>query len=116
MLSGGMAAGHDQRRPAQARVRAEALIRTPRRSAVAVALAVLAGSMAQLGFALLWRSADTHGWNGITGVAGVLVPIIVAILAGRWAGALVGLIGGVVFVVLVAEHAAREPVAGGVVV
>jgi PAS domain S-box-containing protein len=111
-----MVAGHDQRRPARAWARAEALIRAPQRSAGAVALAVLAGSLAQLGFALLWRSADTHGCNGITGVAGVLVPIIIAISAGRWAGAMVGLIGSVLFVVLVAEHAAREPVAGGAVV
>src|SRR3954451_15116105 len=114
MLPPGMAAGHDQRRPARAR--AEALIRAPHRSVVAVVLAVAAGSLAQLGFALFWRSADTFGWNGITGVAGVLVPIVVAILVGRWPGAIVGLVGGVLFVVLVAPHAPREPVAGGAVV
>src|SRR5262245_8049232 len=116
MLSGGMAAGHDQRRPARVRAWAEALIRTPQRDAAVVVASVLLGSLAQLGFAVLWRSADTHGWNGITGVAGVLVPIIVAIVAGRWPGAIVGFAGGVLFVVLVAQHATREPAAGGAVV
>ena len=113
MLPRGMAAGHDQRVSARARARAEALIRASQRTTTTVVLACVLGSAIQLGFAVFWRVASNYGWNGITGVAGVMVPIVVAIIAGRWPGAAVGLIGGALFVVIVAQHAAREPVLGG---
>lgn len=116
MLPWGMAAADDQRVPARARARAEALIRASQRSATTVAVAIVAGSLVQLAFAVFWRSANSYGWNGITGVAGVMVPIVVAIIAGRWAGAIVGFVGGVLFVVIVGRHATREPVLGGALV
>ena len=116
MLPRGMAAGHDQRVSARARARAEALIRASQRTTTTVVLACVLGSAIQLGFAVFWRVASNYGWNGITGVAGVMVPIVVAIIAGRWSGAAVGLIGGALFVVIVAQHAAREPVLGGALV
>ena len=116
MLPRGMAAGHDQRVSARARARAEALIRASQRTTTTVVLACVLGSAIQLGFAVFWRVAGNYGWNGITGVAGVMVPIVVAIIAGRWPGAAVGLIGGALFVVIVAQHAAREPVLGGALV
>src|SRR6476619_1382841 len=113
MLPRGMAAGHDQRVSARARARAEALIRASQRTTTTVVLACVLGSAIQLGFAVFWRVSNNYGWNGITGVAGVMVPVVVAIIAGRWPGGLVGLIGGLLFVVIVAQHSTRDPVLGG---
>ena len=115
MLPEGMAA-HDQRVPARARARAEALIRASQRTTTTIVLACVLGSATQLGFAVFWRVSNNYGWNGITGVAGVMVPIVVAIIAGRWPGGLVGLIGGLLFVVIVAQHSTRDPVLGGALV
>src|SRR6478672_9800351 len=115
MLPEGMAA-HDQRVPARARARAEALIRASQRTTTTIVLACVLGSAIQLGFAVFWRVSNNYGWNGITGVAGVMVPIVVAIIAGRWPGGLVGLIGGLLFVVIVAQHSTRDPVLGGALV
>jgi hypothetical protein len=82
-----MASAHDQRVPARARARAEALIRASQRTTTTIVLACVIGSIAQLGFAVLFHVANHYGWNGITGVAGVMVPIVVAIIA-------VGMSGG----------------------
>src|SRR4029078_4596708 len=91
---------HDRRVPRRARARAEALIRASQRTTTTIVLACVLGSATQLGFAVFWRVSNNYGWNGITGVAGVMVPIVVAIIAGRWPGGLVGLIGGLLFVVI----------------
>jgi len=80
--------------------RARALATKPLRTRSAVIWTCVLGGAAQIVFALLWRGSDPLSWRGIQGAVGVLIPILIALLAGRWAGAAVGLIGSAAFIVI----------------
>ena len=75
------------------------------------------GGAAQILFAMVWRDSDPLSWLGIQGAVGVLIPVLVALVAGRWAGAAVGLTGSVAFIVVTSQQPSEaHPALGGAVV
>jgi hypothetical protein len=80
------------------------------RRQVAVALAGLAAEVVVAGF---WHVTDPRTWAGVGGAVGLGIAVVCSLVAGPVVGGIVGFVGSVLFVALVANEQPPAPKLGG---
>jgi serine phosphatase RsbU (regulator of sigma subunit) len=81
---------------------------------VRIAVVVVGSALSVLFVLLLRLEGNPTSWKGVVGGLEVLIAVISGLLGGRYAGALVGLVGAVAFLLLIGFQTPPDPAALGI--